>query len=239
MKSSLKILSFLLLITYLFLIWQQVFADETGGCPYEWQIDQCVQENQWWDPRSIEDFTCPQTADKAEIAYQVVLDMKFKEQDKQAEQEVKNIENNCDKRYGENATEDEIKVPDEITSIYSPHGKYWEKYNKLLDPNNKDGILVTTTKCLWGSTPIDQASDFLSPALAKWMMEAQLSVYGDTAYDELKLCKEKVRQDSRKKMMQGSRGKYSSVMDIMESILWYLEALAHKWPSKTENAHNS
>jgi hypothetical protein len=76
------------------------------------------------------------------------MDLEYKEIDKKAEEEVENIENNCETWYGENPTEDEITAPDKITSIYGIHGKHWQEYNKLLDPNNKDGILPTTIKCL-------------------------------------------------------------------------------------------
>ncbi len=236
MKCSFQIFWLFCIITYLFLINTDfLFASEDTSCEYQWQIDQCIEENQWWDPRSIEDFVCLQSTNTAEIAYQVVMDLKYKEIDKKAEKEVENIENNCETWYWENPTEDEITAPDKITSIYWVHGKHWQEYNKMLDPNNKEWILATTISCLWGKSPDTEASDFFSPALARGMFEQKLDMFEDTSYDALKLCKEKVRQDERKKMMQEGRKKYSSVTDLFQSVLWYLERIWKKWPSKTKN----
>ncbi len=211
------------------------FATQNTSCPYQSEIDQCIEENKNWDPRSIEDFVCLQSANTAEIAYQIVMDKKYKDIDKKAQEEVENIENNCEKWYGENQSEDELTVPDKITSIYWNNGKYWEKYNELLDPDKKDGILATTIGCLGGSSPDMEASDFFSPALAKGMFEQELDIFQDTSYDALKLCKEKVRQDERKKMTQESRDRYDGIGDLFQSVLWYMERIWKKWPSKTKD----
>jgi hypothetical protein len=51
------------------------------------------------------------------------------------------------------------------------------------------------------------------------MFEQKLDMFEDTSYDALKLCKERVRQDERKKMMQNGRKKYDSVTDLFQSVL--------------------
>lgn len=236
MKLSNKYIIIVSLCFYFLLVrGEYSFAEEDTSCPYQSQIDQCIEENKNGDPRSIEDFVCLQSTDTAEIAYQIIMDEKYKEIDKKAQKEVENIENNCETWYWENQTEDELTVPDKITAMYGDHGKYWQDYNKPLNPDDRDGILATTIRCLGGKSPNAEASDFFSPSLAREMFEQQLDIFQDTSYDALKLCKEEVRQDERKKMMQESRDRYDWVGDLFQSVLWYLERIWKKWPSKTRD----
>jgi hypothetical protein len=51
------------------------------------------------------------------------------------------------------------------------------------------------------------------------MFEKHLRQYESTSYDQLKLCKQKVRQDERMKTRQFSDKKYQKLQDLMDSIM--------------------
>lgn len=230
-----KVLFSLIIGTFFLFPFYFFSVEADSSCPYQSQVEQCIAENENGDPRSIDDFVCPQSQNNEKTADQVVLDLKAKQIDKDMEQELKNIENNCGTWYGEKPTEDELTASNKITSIFWYHGKYRQKYNQILSPSNSENVLQTAINCIWGKGSISVADSLMFQSTAQWMFDTQLVIAQNTAYDLLEICKQKVRSDERKKMVQRARGKYGTVSDLFNSVLNYLERIRKKWPSKIKN----
>jgi hypothetical protein len=62
-------------------------------CPYLSQYLECIEANRSGSPRSITDFVCIASENTNEVMYNIVLDMKFKEIDRELTQECSNLEN--------------------------------------------------------------------------------------------------------------------------------------------------
>jgi hypothetical protein len=102
LKNDKMFLKNFLFFTLLLLVCSQVSfvrAEEETSCEYQGEIDECIEANKNGTALEIEDFVCLQTSDREEMVYNIILDKKFKEVDEKAEEEVENIEENCDEWF--------------------------------------------------------------------------------------------------------------------------------------------
>lgn len=222
-------------IAYILIVFQvfwfiPVFWDES--CPYTGMFEECVEANKSWSARSIEDFVCPETQNTAEMMYQIVLDQEFKKIDKEVYNQCKNLEKSKDYFFWENQQESFLKGVDFIESKFSPFGEYWGKYNELCNGSNEKGILMITTKCLWGSTPLSETKDFFLQSTCIGLAESKLAMSREIAYNTMKVNKMQVRKDEKKKFFQSRRWKYGDLIDMMLQNIGYMERIWKKWNVK-------
>jgi hypothetical protein len=67
------------------------------------------------------------------------------------------------------------------------------------------------------------------------LAQQKLDIYKKVSYDLLKLNKDSVRKDDRKKYVQKERTMYESIVDLFNVNIGYLERVWMKWPTKTKN----
>ena len=206
-----------------------------AGCPYQWEFDECMEANRSWSPRSITGFICIASESPSEVMYNIVLDKKFKDIDKEIEQECSTLEKSKDYYFWANQRESFFKGLDLISKNFGVDGVYWEKYNKVCDQTNEDGILQTTMQCLWGSTPFDTSKDFFSQNKCIGLAEVKLAVARQVMYNTMKLNKMAVRRDEKKTFFQSRRKRYSELLDILNFNISFVERIASKWNAKIKN----
>lgn len=202
-------------------------------CNYETEIEVCVSANAWWAAREVSAFVCPTTPSIEEIAYQVVLDMKFKEIDKKMDEYIGYLDENKDLYFWPTSQKN---VLDGINEIEAKFGDFWEfrtQYNMLCSATNSKWIITETIACLEDQKTTNVLSkDFFSESFCEKVYLHKLEVYKMTAYRILQLNKSQVRKDNKKEFFQERRTKYDALYDAMMVNLGYLERVWRKWKSK-------
>lgn len=221
---------FLLFFSFSVFAWD---SETEIPCNYETEIEACISANAWGKAREILTFVCPTTSSIEEIAYQIVLDMKFKEVDKKMDEYIEYIDVNKDLYFWPNAQKN---VLDGINEIESKFGDFWEfrtQYNMLCSASNNKWIISETIACLEDQKTTNILSkNFFSESFCEKVYIHKLEVYKMTAYRILQLNKSQVRKDNKKEFFQERRTKYNALYDAMMVNLWYLERVWRKWRSK-------
>ena len=210
-----------------------VFAD--SSCPYQSEFDRCMSANQAGINRSITDFVCISSFDPSEVMYNIVLDKKFKDIDKDIQNECSTLENSKDYYFWANQQENFLRGIDKIERNFSDYGPYWTRYNELCNQQNPDGILQTTIKCLWGSTPFANTSDFFLQSTCTGLIENKLDIDKAILYNTMKLNKMAVRRDDKKTFFKSRRQRYSDLLDILTFNIDYIDKIASKWNAKIKD----
>lgn len=207
-------------------------------CSYAGKYNQCVEANENGSARSIEDFVCIESKGWwEEMLLQIILDEKFKEIDKEAEEYLEKLEKDKEAYFGDEPKQSFLTALDDIQKNFAEYEHYWQQYNSLCN----GGIAVEMVSCIDPVTNIN-ISTFLDKD-GTWdceaLFETKLEIYKQVAYDTLKLNRLAVRQDDRKTYVIEEREKYSWVMAIMLNILGYMERIVNGWVTKTKNPHQS
>lgn len=226
--SKIKII--LLIILSIFLYINSAFSD---WCKYESEIEQCVSENNWWTPRSIEDFVCIQSTDKEKIAYQIVLDFKFKEIDEEVESYLDKLEKSKDLCFWENKSLSYLECIQDIYDRFKIYWKYWEVHNNYCSAIWEESIIQETVTCLWWETTVLNVQNYFNETDCMELADYKMSIYQEVALNILKINKQSVIKDARKEYVQEERSTYDTVLDLFMINLWYIERIWMKWPSKT------
>lgn len=211
--------------------------DVLDTCEYKWEFEDCMQANKDWDSRSIEDFICISSSNKYEIMPQIILDLEFKKVDKEVEIYLKSLEDNKSEFFGQDAKRSLVEAIDEIESKFSIYDddSFWKKYMELCWV----WIISKTLDCFWASPDVDTTPYFNedSKRSCKWLLLTKLEVFKSVSYDILKLNKQQIDKDEKKKNTQKRRTKYDKLLEIIMVNVWYMERLRKKWPSKTKYPH--
>ena len=205
------------------------------GSKYDSQIIQCIEENKWWDPLSIENFVCISSKNNEEIAYQVVLDLMFKEIDNEIENYLFQLEEDKDYCFWEKSQEGYIKCLDDIYDKFEELWEYHEKYKELCNWK----IIEETMKFFWWKTSIAAWKDFIygNEGSCNSLIKTKLSINKYVAINVLKLNKDQVRKDERKEYVQKERIKYDNLLEQIMINLRFLERIWLKTPSFTKNPY--
>lgn len=225
---------FLLIISFL----SFSFANaEELSCSYKSDFDQCMEENKNWSPHSIEDFICISSEPK-NVLYNIVLDKKFKELDKQADDYLVSLYESKNYYFWEQRKEPYVKWTDEIQKVLWINWAFYKKYYDLCNWWEKKSILWEALTCYKEWIPIyDVKSYFTDSNSCLALVKKKLYVRTQVAYRILETNKIEVRKDESKKYLQEQRDKYSKVVDLMMYNIWYVVRISHKWASKTKNPY--
>jgi len=137
--------------------------------------------------------------------------------------------------FGETPKASFLEALDDINANFAQYEYYWKQYHDVCTKE----VLKEFVECTDSIANIN-VPDFIQgidSGVCISMMETKLEVYKQVAYDTLKLNRLAARQDDRKEYVIEEREKYSSVMQIMLNILWYMERIVNGWATKTKNPH--
>lgn len=227
---QIKVLIFTILT--LFII-SNSYAEESYTCAYSWKIEECVNNQN--NHRSIEDFVCIQWS-KEKIVYQIVLDEKFKEFDKEIESFLENLYNSKDYYFWQNKKEDYIKWVDLIEEKLGDYWEYAARY-KALCSTWEDWIISEVLECLWWKSSNYNAKDFLEWSNCVSLYKTKLVIFREVAYNILKENKYNILKDNHKVFTQSQRKSYDALFELIRINIGYIERLWKKWPSKTNSVH--
>lgn len=220
----------------LFIDW--VFSDE-NICPQSWKIQQCIDANKQWKNREIEEFVCINSRNTEQIAYQIVLDDKFKEIDQELELYLENLEADKSRFFWKNAKGNLEDAINEVNTYLWDRWYFWKQFAWICGQNktyNWETAIEGTLSCLWKSS-IPEGSKYLfwydSECLA--LVRTKMHIAESVWYNILALNKAQIRRDESKLYMQAQRTQYNHLLDIMNINLWYLERMWMKLPKKLRN----
>lgn len=224
----------------------QVGAAET--CKYQWEFDECIQANQsWWAwARSIESFVCLESQNPSDIMFQIILDKKFKEIDKDIQSFLCCLEDNKSYYFWPDAQENFFQASELISKLFWWEGSinikwiclpsipksFHDRYKELCN----GWILSEAAACMeWKIPNVSAATYFqktytVQPNDCLWLAETKLlKVYEPVVYNILKLNKMQVQKDEKKKYFQKRRGKYGELIDMLVFNQSYIERIWKKW----------
>ena len=227
-----KIISTFLIISIFF--WNIAFLYAEDSCKYTSQIEECREANKSWSPLAIKDFLCVSEIDEEKMIYNIILDDKFKEIDKEADLYLDSLENDKTRFFWPDQREPFLRWVDEIYEAFWKNKWFYNAYKaQLVD------VRAETVACLPKSkTSIDEIENyFLNSGLLDSMINDKNSTRLKVANDILALNNQQVRKDSSKKFMQIRRTMYDSVANLFMINLGYLMRIMFKWPSKTKNPY--
>ena len=243
MKNNKKHLIFWTLSVFLISIFLLNISYSGSECEYLAKIDKCSEANKPSSsiyPRSITDFICIKWSLDERI-YQIVLDEKFKELDKDINKYLTDLETNKSFYFWKDAQKSYIEWVDEIERNFAIHWKYWKKYKKLCWTEwiLQDVITCSDDK----STPNILSKGYLdngdkdNPWVCMNLAITQLYIAKAVAFNILHLNKQQVKDDEHKIYVKQERKKYDELIDSMNINTSYLDRILKKWPSKTLKPH--
>ncbi len=207
-------------------------------CSYAAKYNECVSANENGWARSIDDFVCIEQKWWGErMLLQIILDEKFKEIDKDAEQYLEKLEQSKDYYFWAEPQESFLSALDDISANFGQYESYWKRYDDVCN-----GIVATEFFTCVDSIANTNITSFLNKSdlwRCEALYETKLDIYKQVAYDVLKLNRLEVRKDDRKDYVIQERDKYSGVMQLMLNILGYMERIVNGWVTKTKNPHTS
>lgn len=224
--------------TIIFLLFFCLFFAEVNAedCKYTSEIEECDNAFEDGETLSIEDFVCINDKSPEKRIYQIVLDKKFKEIDKQAEESLSKLEESKDYYFGEKKKEDFLEATNLIESTFWWWKELYLKYKPLCDSE----IVQETINCLpKQTTTVNRVWDFLKDQKGDclWLVETKLKINTSVAYNILKLNKEKTRQDSKKTYVQKERTFYDKLSELFSINAWFLERIWKKTPTYTKKPY--
>lgn len=206
------------------------------SCWYASNYNKCVLANQTWEARSIEDFVCIEQKWWWErMLLQIILDEKFKEIDKDAEEYLEKLEESKDYYFWAEPQESFLVALDDISANFAQYESYWQRYNAVCN-----GIIAAELMSCVETITTTNIASFLSKSdvwKCEALFETKLEIYARVAYDILKLNRLAVRQDDRKEYVIQQRDKYNWVMQLMLNILGYVERIVNGWVTKTKDPY--
>ena len=219
-----KIFSTFLIIFILF--WSiNISYGEENKCKYNSQIEEC--ENSI-SKHNIEEFICIEW-NRENMIYNLILDIKFKEIDKKADEYLLWLEENKSRFFWPKKKETYI---DWIIEIEKKLGKYGFFYNKYMKENKL--IISDTINCIW-KTQVWVVKDFFwSSSLINNLVIKKINIRKQVAFDILLLNKKQVRADSKKLYVQQKRTNYDLISNLLLENMWFLLRIAMKWATKTK-----
>lgn len=234
MKKVFIFFTFFLILTWVY----SIRADDTNSsCKYTSEIEKCVKENDWWSPRSIKDFICAQSNDKKEIAYQIILDKKFKEIDKEAVEFLDSLQEWKDYYFWPNKKETYLDWVNDISEIFWEYWVLRHRYKKYCDPSNEESIIKKYLSCSNDTTTVIWSKTYFVETECMDLVEYKLGIYKKVANNLLQINKLQVTKDYRKKQFQKTRTNYDWLIDYMNLNMDDITKINNQWNYKTEQCY--
>ena len=192
------------------------------------KVEQCVSET---NKREIQDFLCI-AGGKERVAYQILLDERFKEIDEKIEEYIWKLEEQKWFYFWKDKSKTYLDAVQNILNIYRSDWEFGALYASVCVWLSKEVI-----KELWTSVEIKNAVDFYSAesTTCTQIANQKLAIYKQISYDILLLNKLQVSKDEKKTYVQQERTKYDSLISKFKVNIWYVERIWAKWPSKIKN----
>ena len=203
-----------------------------SSCSYIWEFNQCIEAQKTWTTRAIEDFVCIPSGSSEQVMSQIILDIKFKEIDKDVEEYLTLLEEQKDRYFGINAEKTFIEAIDEIEEVFWINSWFGVRYNMACRE-----VLQESMSCMWWVMKNFEATKFFPVSTCMNLYSTKLEIYKQVSYDILKLNKHQVRLDSTKEYQQQQRWMYNKLLDAFMINLSLLERIWRNWPGKTRDAH--
>lgn len=206
-------------------------------CPYDAEFQECINVNKSGAPESIEDFVCTASTSAEEIVYQIVLDKKFQEIDKDVEEYISWLAENKDYYFWPKKQEHFYKGLDGIDKKFSlTQGEITKRYLNLCGWNGL--IIKETLSCFDDTTSFFESKNFFKETICQDLAYTKVAIAKSVAEKILYHNKIQIRRDTKKEYFQIRRTIYDDLLQTMAINLGYLERMLHKWPSKIRsNAH--
>lgn len=195
------------------------------------QVQECVNTV---NKRAIEDFLCVGWWEQF-VAYQILLDKRFKEIDTEIEVYIWELEKNKSFYFWIDKSETYLDAVQQIINKYGPTWDFWKKYalvcswlaNEVIAEfgtlENSNAAIMLVNPGVNSKNPCEQLAD------------QKLAIYKQVSYDVLLLNKLQISQDEKKLYVQEQRSKYDSLLSKFSINLGYVERIWAKWPSKIRN----
>lgn len=240
---SISSISFFVLV----LIWvYSLNAQQATDVPvcndiYSWAIAQCLEANEKWKSREIDrknNPICISSNDKEKIAYNVVLDIKFKELDKWIESFLESLEQNKDEYFWTESEKTVFDAVPDLNHLFADTTTWF--YKQYRDACDENVILKEAAAC-YNPLSDKEAYKFLKnnswDNICMSLAKTKLAVYRQVRSDLLKLNKKQVKDDYVKKHTQEQRTKYDDLLDKMSVNKNYINKINQKWNVKEANPH--
>lgn len=218
-------LSILLLFTFSLFSINFVYSE---WCTYESQIKECIIANANWSVKSIEDFVCIMW-NKEDIAFQVTLDMEFKELDKEMDDYVDQLEENKTKYFWISREKTFI---DWINDLHYKRNYFYKWFKDKCWRNLIDKVASCTES---KSVSTKKSKKFFIESDCMLLVNKKLNIFEDVTNSILLLNKLQVKTDEKKVYDKWQRDNYNKLLDIMNINIWYIERIWKKTPSITWN----
>lgn len=222
--------TFIFFLIFIFLSWSiySLKADETT-CKYEGEVNQCLQTK---NPRSIEDFICDWTNDE-EKTYQVILDLKFQEIDKEIVLFLDSLQKWKDYYFWPEKKETYIDWINYVNETFWKYWILWKRYKKFCDPSDTESVVNNYLSCSKTTSSV-VAAQYFTETECMTLVEYKLDTYKKIAYNVLWTNKLQVLKDYRKKQFQTTRTMYDNLIDSMNINLDDITKINSQWNYKTE-----
>lgn len=190
----------------------------TFGCEYMNEIDECIKANRDSQARKITKFVCADTdwKNSEKIAYQVIFDKKFKEIDKDIENFLDTLETSIQYYFWPNKKESYLDWINYINETFNPNWTLRKRYNKFCTPSEVSSIINNFYACLsWNQSKkqssIKEWATYISKSNCQNLVEYKLYIYKKVAYNLLQANKLDFLKDFRKKQLKSTKERYDEI----------------------------
>ncbi len=197
-------------------------------CSYASAFQACKSAQTNGNTRTLTNPLCTSNPSNEAILDQIILDVKFKEIDTEAELYLEQLVTQKDAYFWPNAQSDVNRAIDDVTKNFWIEWVYYKQYKDLCN----GWILAERAKCT-GSIPNLAAA----PLLDQWFNQSacmelvnfKVDSYRYAAYEILGQNKYDVEQvDTHKKYVKEQRTKYDALMSLLQTIVSHMGRLA-RW----------
>ena len=175
--------------------------------------------------------TYSSTIEDTKHLFQDSTDKYFSPIDKQIENYLSNLERSKNHCFWQDKKQNFVQCINDIEKNFDSYTlKYKETCPKIISDTmqKSDGNYI----------PSLEAQKFLysrnNDIFCARLYEFKIRIYRETAYDILKINKKQILQDENKLFTQNQRDRYSGLLDLIRTNIWYIERIWKKWPSKTQ-----
>lgn len=237
------------ILIFIFLFFLSFSVSFANSCKYQWKIDKCnsaLSTFLWWkdlkfisNAWSLKDFTdfpCLQAPFEDRV-FQIILDEKFSEIDKEMDEYLKNLYDNKTFYFWKWKSFDFF---DWLAHIFSKKDEFKKRYEDTCKIIIEESFACVKTflgeKKIWAVSN-SAPTDFLTWTKSDCNQLAKLKsdIFLDISYNWLILNLSQVFADEVKKFSQKQRENYNDLLDEIRINLSFIERLLFKWNEKTKH----
>lgn len=204
------------------------YSEGVSTNEYFQKVCSCFKAREEGSARSLKNPICPETADMPEgkVAYQVILDMKFGEIDKEIKAYLKSLQKNTTKDISQVMKNTKLIIED------TSEGSYASRYQNICEKTSSNGIIsamVATFKGISTDTVVEYEKD------CKALVAAKMVVYKNMAKIISMQSVMKSYQKDKNTYMSSLRQEYVKFFEKWDSYIAGLGRIKAKWNSKVKN----